>query len=77
MYIYTFFKDDAIRNKSFLPHLIKLNQVEQITREEILEESSFMIIAASETTAITVNVVLMILGIYPDIQVNYAKIVNP
>ncbi|XP_063914278.1 cytochrome P450 4C1-like [Zophobas morio] len=40
----------------------------KITREEILEETSFMIMAASETTAITVNTVLIILGIYPEIQ---------
>ncbi|XP_063914423.1 cytochrome P450 4C1-like [Zophobas morio] len=60
--------DDTIRSKLFLPHLIKLNQSKQITREEILEETCLMIMAASETTAITVNMILTILGIYPDIQ---------
>ncbi|XP_063914280.1 cytochrome P450 4C1-like [Zophobas morio] len=60
--------DETIRNDPFLPHLIKLNQSKQITREDILEETCFMVIAASETTALTVNAVLMILGINPDIQ---------
>ncbi|XP_063914276.1 cytochrome P450 4C1-like [Zophobas morio] len=60
--------DDTIHRKLFLPNLIQLSQVKQITLEQILEETCFMIIAGSETTAITVNMVLIILGIYPDIQ---------
>ncbi|XP_063914644.1 cytochrome P450 4C1-like [Zophobas morio] len=62
------FSGDIIRSEHFLPHLIKLNQTKQITRKEILEEMSLMLIASSETTALTVNIVLTILGIYPDIQ---------
>ncbi|KAJ3657057.1 hypothetical protein Zmor_016090 [Zophobas morio] len=60
--------DDTIRSKLFLAHLIKFSQTQQITHEEIQEETSFMITAASETTAVTVNTVLTMLGIYPDIQ---------
>ncbi|KAJ3656972.1 hypothetical protein Zmor_016009 [Zophobas morio] len=60
--------DDTIESKRLLPNLTKLNQTKLITREEILEETSFMMMAASETAAITINTVLTILGIYSDIQ---------
>ncbi|KAJ3653647.1 hypothetical protein Zmor_012886 [Zophobas morio] len=60
--------DDTIESKRFLPNLTKLSRTEQITREEILEETSFMMMAASETAAITINTILTILGIYSDIQ---------
>ncbi|XP_063914439.1 cytochrome P450 4C1-like [Zophobas morio] len=60
--------DDTIESKRFLPNLTKLNRTKQITREEILEETNFMITVASETSALTVNTVLTILGIYSDIQ---------
>ncbi|XP_063914272.1 cytochrome P450 4C1-like [Zophobas morio] len=56
------------RSQRFLPHLIKLNQTKHIADQEILEEMSLMLVASSETTALTVNIVLTILGIYPDIQ---------
>ncbi|XP_063914426.1 cytochrome P450 4C1-like isoform X1 [Zophobas morio] len=60
--------DDAIQSNRFLPNLTKLSQTKQITREEILEETIFMMMAASETAAITINTILTILGIYSDIQ---------
>ncbi|XP_063914425.1 cytochrome P450 4C1-like isoform X2 [Zophobas morio] len=60
--------DDAIQSNRFLPNLTKLSQTKQITREEILEETIFMMMAASETSAITINTILTILGIYTDIQ---------
>ncbi|XP_063914271.1 cytochrome P450 4C1-like [Zophobas morio] len=62
------FSGDIIRNELFLPRLNTLNHSNQITRKEILEETSLMFVASSETTALTVNMVLTILGIYPDIQ---------
>ena len=71
-----FFSDDAIQSNRFLPNLTKLSQTKQITREEILEETIFMMMAASETAAITINTILTILGIYSDIQVDHAKILT-
>ncbi|KAJ3656976.1 hypothetical protein Zmor_016013 [Zophobas morio] len=60
--------DDASESNRFLPNLTKLNRTKQITREEIMDETCLMLMAASETAAITINTVLTILGIYPDIQ---------
>ncbi|XP_063914438.1 cytochrome P450 4C1-like [Zophobas morio] len=60
--------DDTIESKRFLRNLTKLNRTNQITREEILEETNFMLMAASETASITINTILTILGIYSDIQ---------
>ncbi|KAJ3657056.1 hypothetical protein Zmor_016090 [Zophobas morio] len=67
-YVFIVINRPQLDGKLFLPNLIQLSQVKQITLEQILEETCFMIIAGSETTAITVNMVLIILGIYPDIQ---------
>lgn len=61
---------NPIRSQRFLPHLNKLNRNKQITHEDILEEASLMSIAGSETTAITINIILTFLGIYSDVQVN-------
>ncbi|XP_063914421.1 cytochrome P450 4C1-like isoform X2 [Zophobas morio] len=59
---------NPIRSQRFLPHLNKLNRNKQITHEDILEEASLMSIAGSETTAITINIILTFLGIYSDVQ---------
>ncbi|XP_063914281.1 cytochrome P450 4C1-like [Zophobas morio] len=60
--------DDDMRSKRFLPHLIKSKQNKQITDGQILEEMGLMTFVASETTAVTITTILVVLGIYPDIQ---------
>ena len=66
-----------MRSKRFLPHLIKSKQNKQITDGQILEEMGLMTFVASETTAVTITTILVVLGIYPDIQVNSPKIIIP
>ena len=66
-----------MRSKRFLPHLIKSKQNKQITDGQILEEMGLMTFVASETTAVTITTILVVLGIYPDIQVIYPKIIKP
>ena len=66
-----------MRSKRFLPHLMNSKQSKQITDRQILEEMGLMTMAASETTAVTITTILVVLGIYPDIQVNFPKIIIP
>ncbi|XP_015836239.2 cytochrome P450 4C1, partial [Tribolium castaneum] len=61
------FPDDSMRKKHFLNNLLKMS--ENMTDDDILEETQTMLVAASETTALTMATVLLTLAIFPQVQV--------
>ncbi|KAJ3660056.1 hypothetical protein Zmor_011711 [Zophobas morio] len=56
--------NDNLKEKAFLNHLL----TKELTAKEVLEETTFMFMAGSETTALTISSVLLVLSIYPEIQ---------
>lgn len=59
-----------MREKRFLNQLIGVNQKGHITEQDIIDETGNIMVAGSETTAITLSFVLIMLGLYPHIQVS-------
>ncbi|KAJ3653502.1 hypothetical protein Zmor_012751 [Zophobas morio] len=66
-------KNDALEKRLFLNYLLELRDTEELTHEAILQETPLMLFAASETTAITISSVLLVLGLHHNIQENIFK----
>nr|XP_015836193.1 PREDICTED: uncharacterized protein LOC662514 [Tribolium castaneum] len=61
--------DENYKKKRFLNHLLTTSETNpQIDELAILEEIQTILVTGSETTAITIGMVFIILGIYPEIQ---------
>ncbi|XP_068914668.1 cytochrome P450 4C1-like isoform X2 [Tenebrio molitor] len=54
----------------FVNLLIRMRDEKKLSHEEMLREMPFMFTAANETTALTTSAVLLVLGMYPNIQEN-------
>ena len=73
-----FFLDNPMREKCFLPHLVKLSrETNAISRNKIVSEIVIMFSAGSETSAVTLTSALMFSGMNPDIQVKPLKFLFP
>ncbi|XP_044261197.1 cytochrome P450 4c3-like [Tribolium madens] len=57
--------ENSCKEKQFLNHLLNCNKIDD---SAILEELQNIMITGSETTAITTGIVLIVLGILPEIQ---------
>jgi cytochrome P450 len=53
----------------FVNLLIRMRDEKKLSHEEMLREMPFMFTAANETIALTTSAVLLVLGMYPNIQV--------
>ncbi|XP_044261138.1 cytochrome P450 4C1-like [Tribolium madens] len=63
--------ENSCKKKRFLNHLLTTSETNsQIDQLAIEEEIQTILVTGSETTAITIGMVLIVLGIYPDIQEN-------
>ncbi|XP_063917183.1 cytochrome P450 4C1-like [Zophobas morio] len=59
---------ESVKKKRFINYLLELHDTKKLTHEEILQETPLMLFASSETTAIAVSSVLLVLGLHHDIQ---------
>ncbi|XP_044261137.1 cytochrome P450 4C1-like [Tribolium madens] len=55
-----------LKKKHFLNNLLKMS--ENFDDEDILEETQTMLLAASETTGLTMSSILLVLAIFPEVQ---------
>ncbi|XP_044261131.1 cytochrome P450 4C1-like isoform X1 [Tribolium madens] len=61
--------DEFCKKKRFLNHLLTASETNpQFNELAVEEETQTILITGSETTAITIGMVLIILGIYPEVQ---------
>ncbi|KAJ3655449.1 hypothetical protein Zmor_014580 [Zophobas morio] len=60
--------NDDIKRKQFLNHLFNISDETSLSEHAITDETKTMLIASSETTAITISMVLLVLAIRSDVQ---------
>lgn len=59
------------KKRCLVDHLLKLSQTNpKINDSAIEDEAQTILLTGSETTAITIGMALIVLGIYPEIEVN-------
>ncbi|XP_044261300.1 cytochrome P450 4C1-like isoform X2 [Tribolium madens] len=69
VFLFLLVLDNIHKEKRFINHLLKLSKTNTEIDETALEdELQTILITASETTALTVGITLITLGIYPEIQ---------
>ncbi|XP_044261196.1 cytochrome P450 4C1-like [Tribolium madens] len=66
--------DNNHNEKRFINHLLTLSETNsEINKTALEDETQTLLLTASETTALTVGITLIILGIYPEIQEKISK----
>nr|XP_015836253.1 PREDICTED: cytochrome P450 4C1 [Tribolium castaneum] len=70
----SYISDNNHREKRLLNHLLKLSKINaKIDQTALEDEIQTILLTGSETTALTVGLTLIILGIYPEIQKKIGK----